>query len=82
MSPILFILYIGSLYEKLKKVHGIMLVGFSDDTNIISIGRDPESTAKQLEAAWKEDKTKWYALSPRKERTYTLFKGEDGTSSR
>ena len=46
MSPILFILYIGSLYEK-HRVHGIMLVCFSDDTNIISIGSQQQNSSKQ-----------------------------------
>ena len=53
LSPVLFLLYITSLYERLRTEQGIILVGFSDDTNILSIGRNPETTIKQLEAAWK-----------------------------
>ena len=52
LSPILFLLYIATLYERLKDAPGTVTIGFADDTNIASIGRAPEQTVKQLERAW------------------------------
>ena len=53
LSPILFILYIASLYRALQEVEGTVTVGFADDMNIISIGRNPEQARGRLETAWK-----------------------------
>ena len=53
LSPILLILYIASLYRALQDVEGTITVGFADDTNIISIGRDTEQARGRLETAWK-----------------------------
>jgi Reverse transcriptase (RNA-dependent DNA polymerase) len=54
LSPILFILYIASLYKMIKEKHPyISLVGFSDDTNLLAFGRDSKTTTRQLEQAWK-----------------------------
>ena len=37
LSPILFVLYIASLYEALKKAYPLIsIVGFTDDTNLIA----------------------------------------------
>lgn len=54
LSSVLFILYITSLYQQLKEVHPhLAIVGFADDTNLLTFGRDPETNVRQLEAAWK-----------------------------
>jgi len=53
LSPILFVLYISSLYEVLKEKHPhLSLVGFADDTNLLAFGKTPEANIGQLEAAW------------------------------
>ena len=44
LSPILFILYIASLYEALKRDHRMVsIVGFADDTNLLAYGRNTEA---------------------------------------
>ena len=54
LSPILFILYIASLYEALKRDHPMVsIVGFADDTNLLAYGRNAEACTGQLERAWK-----------------------------
>jgi hypothetical protein len=41
LSLVLFILYIASLYEALKKDHLLVsIVGFADDTNLLVFGRN------------------------------------------
>jgi hypothetical protein len=45
LSPILFILYIASLYQDLKEAHPpISIVGFADNTNLLVFGKTPEAT--------------------------------------
>jgi hypothetical protein len=54
LSPVLFVLYIASLYTALKEKHPLIsLVGFADDTNLLAFGKSPETNVRQLEAAWK-----------------------------
>jgi hypothetical protein len=53
LSPILFILYIASLYEAIK-VDGIKVVGFADDTNLLSYSNDIDANCRRLESAWKQ----------------------------
>lgn len=54
LSPVLFILYIASLYKQLKEKHPhLAIVGFADDTNLLAFGREPNAIVQQLEAAWK-----------------------------
>lgn len=54
LSPVLFILYIASLYEALKKDHPLLsIVGFADDTNLLAFGKSGQANARQLEKAWK-----------------------------
>ena len=51
LSPVLFIIYIASLYEKLGSIVGLMVVGFSDDTNLLSFARDTQQNQWRLERA-------------------------------
>ncbi|EAQ88673.1 hypothetical protein CHGG_05292 [Chaetomium globosum CBS 148.51] len=53
LSPVLFILYISSLYKQLKDEHShLAITGFADDTNLLVFSRKPEANVRQLEAAW------------------------------
>jgi hypothetical protein len=53
LSPILAILYLAPLYQRLREKHPhISLVGFADDTNLLAFGKTPETTTRQLEEAW------------------------------
>ena len=53
LSPILFLLYIASLYEELQREHPqLLLVGFADDTNLMAVGYSELANCKQLEDAW------------------------------
>ncbi len=51
LSPILFILYIASLYEELEG-EGITVVGFADDTNLIVYSSDVAANCERLERVW------------------------------
>jgi hypothetical protein len=54
LSPILFILYIASLYQALQTAHPLVsIVGFADDTNLLAFGKSSAVNTKQLEEAWK-----------------------------
>jgi len=54
LSPILFILYIATLYEALKRDHPMVsIVGFADDTNLLAFSRSAKAYTSQLERAWK-----------------------------
>ena len=52
LSPILFVLYITSLYQALQKDNSLAIIGFADDTNILTASRDPESNCRRLERAY------------------------------
>ena len=53
LSPILFLLYIASLYETLKAKHPhLSLVGFADDTNILAFSKSAALNVTQLQNAW------------------------------
>jgi hypothetical protein len=52
LSPILFILYIASLYEALEEVMKTSVIGFADDTNIIAFGQTAQENCRTLERAW------------------------------
>lgn len=52
LSPILFILFIATLYEELKQVQKTTVVGFADDTNILAFGRTTDETVETLQSAW------------------------------
>ena len=54
LSPILFILYIASLYKALKEAHPLIsIIGFADNTNLLAFRREPQVNTQQLEKAWK-----------------------------
>ena len=40
LSPILFLFYIASLYEALEKYRNLIIIGFTDDTNLLVASRD------------------------------------------
>lgn len=52
LSPILFLLYIASLYEALQEVPGVSVVGFADDTNIVAFAPTARENCRTLEKAW------------------------------
>jgi Reverse transcriptase (RNA-dependent DNA polymerase) len=52
LSPILFILYITSMYEALEAVVKISVIGFADGTNIIAFGQTVPENCRTLERAW------------------------------
>ncbi|KAM3515262.1 hypothetical protein MY11210_001155 [Beauveria gryllotalpidicola] len=52
LSPILFILFISSLYEALGAAPGLRTVGFVDDTNLLCVGRNHDETKDRLRDAW------------------------------
>jgi hypothetical protein len=49
LSPVLFILYITTLYRRLEAVPHLVTVGFADDTNLLAIARDTPQVCKILE---------------------------------
>ena len=52
LSPILFLLYIRTLYKALKEGHPhISLVGFANDTNLLVFRKTSKANVKQLEKA-------------------------------
>ena len=48
LSPILFILYISSLYQELEDIPGLVVIGFADDTNIIAFSYDITENRRRL----------------------------------
>jgi hypothetical protein len=80
LSPILFILYIASLYRLLKQRHPhISLVGFADDTNLMAFGKDAAANVRQLERAWRTclewAATRGMAFAPEKSELIHFNKG-------
>ena len=53
LSPILFLLYIATLYKALAKCPGLLVVGFADDTNLMAFSRDVQANCRRLENAWR-----------------------------
>ncbi|CEJ93665.1 hypothetical protein VHEMI09241 [[Torrubiella] hemipterigena] len=52
ISPILFIIYILTLYHHLSNIPSIQLIGFSDDSNIVAIAPTHAGVVRLLEEAW------------------------------
>jgi hypothetical protein len=53
LSPILFLLYIASLYEALEKQGNLTVMGFADDTNLLVASRDVQEDCWRLEGAFR-----------------------------
>ena len=51
LSPILFILFASTLYDKLR-ASGLIVIGFADDTNLVAFGRDRQTCIRVLETAY------------------------------
>jgi hypothetical protein len=52
LSPILFSLYLASLYQLLEADGRCSVVGFADDTNLLVFGRSGQANVQTLEALW------------------------------
>jgi hypothetical protein len=52
LSPILFLLYIASLYQALVQDPRLLVVGFADDTNLMAFSQDEADNCRQLQEAW------------------------------
>lgn len=52
LSPILFVIFIATLYDELAEVSGASVIGFADDTNILAYGRSTVKTVELLNKAW------------------------------
>jgi hypothetical protein len=52
LSPILFLLFVTPLYRRLEQVPALIVVGFADDTNLLTVSREPEVNRRVLERAW------------------------------
>jgi hypothetical protein len=53
LSPVLFLLYIATLYEDLQAAYQqLIIIGFANDINLLTIGSTFENTKNLLEAAW------------------------------
>lgn len=52
LSPVLFLLYIATLYEALASSLGLPVVGFADDTNPMTFSSDVQANCRRLENAW------------------------------
>ena len=53
LSPILFLLYIASLYEALEKHGNLTIIGFTDDTNLLVASRDVQENCRRLEGVFR-----------------------------
>ena len=52
LSPILFVLLLAPLYNRLRR-DGIMLAGFTDDKNILAFGKTHRDDVSKLEATYR-----------------------------
>ena len=52
LSPILFLLYITSLYKALERHGNLTIIGFADDTNLLVASRDVSENCRRLESAF------------------------------
>jgi hypothetical protein len=52
LSPILFLLFITPLYRRLERIPTLIVVGFADDTNLLTVSREPEVNRRVLKQAW------------------------------
>jgi hypothetical protein len=53
LSPIFFLLYIATLYTDLQAaLPRLIIIGFADDTNLLTVNSTIEANKRLLEAAW------------------------------
>ena len=57
----MFILYIVTLYAKLETVPELLIIGFANDTNPITMGANTAETSRTLYETWKICK-KWASI--------------------
>ena len=53
LSPILFIIFISTLYQRLEEIPNLITVGFADDTNLLAYARDTKTACETLERGYK-----------------------------
>ena len=51
LSPVLFLLFVSTLYEKLQ-MNGLLTIGFADDTNLLAFGQTRRRCVQTLEEAF------------------------------
>jgi hypothetical protein len=53
LSPVLFLLYIATLYTDLKAAHPrLFIIGFANDTNLLAVNSTIKANKRLLKAAW------------------------------
>ena len=58
LSPILFIIFISTLYQRLKEIPNLITIGFANNTNLLIYVRDTKIVYETLERGYKVYK-KW-----------------------
>ena len=53
LSPILFLLYIASLYEALEKYRNLIIIGFIDNTNLLVTSHNIQENYWRLESIFR-----------------------------
>ena len=53
LSPVLFLLFAASLYDRLRPLRGQLTIGFADDTNVLAFSRDRPGCVRVLEEAYR-----------------------------
>ena len=53
LSPVLFLLFIAPLYERLRPLQGQLTIGFADDTNILAFSHEETGRVAILEEAYR-----------------------------
>ena len=61
LSPILFLLFLASLYEELNTLPYQITIGFADDTNLLAFGKTHDYCCETLEKGW-EIMVNWAAI--------------------
>ena len=67
LSPVLFLLFIAPLQERLRPLRGQLTIGFADDINILAFHRDRPGCVRIIEEAYRIA-AQWAA--ERKKRAY------------
>ena len=84
LSPILFLLYIASLYKALEKHGNLTIIGFADDTNLLVASRDVQENCRRLESAFKVcerwAKTRGMEFAPQKSKLMHFTRKHTGPS--